>query len=378
MAVVPAIFRRAVLEWTPKLKADFGFGDDDAFAILGNAGHESNGLQTMQEVKPTSGTGGLGAFQWTGPRRRTFVEWLRRKKAATNGLDASYGMLFRELKGPESKAVAATKRAVGLDAKVEAFEKAFERAGVKHYPSRKKWARVARDVWAEERAKKPAVAVAEPRTTPTHWWQRLLGVKAPQASGLVGTNKGDNTLFLAQNQLLAAGYTAVGDPDGMWGPDTKTAVRQALREQAPSVALPEDWPLSDEVLAALAKLQVRKVAASRADIKAADLRANGATVAKAPTAMIGGGGIAGFLGFGKLIESTGVLDGVTKVTDQTGEVLGTIQAALGTMGTAFTFVTTYWWAFAIAGGVYFLAKGIRWMAETVLLVRGGFIRQTTL
>jgi hypothetical protein len=65
-----------------------------------------------------------------------------------NGLDpasdkANYAWLFVELAGSEKAAIAAVKRPGSLSDKVKAFELAFERAGVKHYESRLRWAEVA-------------------------------------------------------------------------------------------------------------------------------------------------------------------------------------------------------------------------------------------
>ena len=131
------------------LMQDFRFDELDAAAIMGNLGHESGGLTKFQEINPTvpGSRGGYGWAQWTGPRRLAFEAYCRR-----NGLDpksdkANYGFLFVELKGTEKAAVAKTKAAVGLEAKVKAFELAYERAGHKAYASRLKWAQRALDAW---------------------------------------------------------------------------------------------------------------------------------------------------------------------------------------------------------------------------------------
>jgi len=80
-----------------------------------------------------------------------------------------YPALFLELKGiegSEGAAIGKTQAAVGLDAKVEAFEKAFLRAGVKHYPSRKLWAKRALEAYqAAQPIKSPAEA-AQPIPAP--------------------------------------------------------------------------------------------------------------------------------------------------------------------------------------------------------------------
>ena len=124
------------------LMQDFGLDETSAAAILGNLGHESNGFTNLQEIRPTvkGSRGGYGWAQWTGPRRRDFEAYCDRNKLSPSSNKANYGFLFTELKGDEKAAIPAVKNAVGLEAKVIAFEKAFLRAGIKHYPSRHEWA----------------------------------------------------------------------------------------------------------------------------------------------------------------------------------------------------------------------------------------------
>jgi hypothetical protein len=124
------------------LMADFGLDLESAAAILGNLGHESGGFQFLQEKQPmiAGSAGGYGWAQWTGPRRRAYEAYCER-----NGFDpasdtANYKFLFVELSGSERAAIPAVKNAVGLEAKVKAFEMAFERAGIKHYDGRMAWA----------------------------------------------------------------------------------------------------------------------------------------------------------------------------------------------------------------------------------------------
>lgn len=397
-----AIFRRACLAWMPRLMADFGFDEVEAAAVLGNAGHESAGLTRMQELRPAvpGSRGGLGAFQWTGPRRKAFEAWLKRKKAGPDDLDATYGFLFRELTGGERKAVAATKAAIGLDAKVRAFEKAYERAGVKHYDGRVAWARVALSIFqAGQDAKsdatsdtkspaksakaaapasgRPEATTTEPAPAPAAWWERLLGVRAP-ALPFVGRNRGSEPLFRVQNQLLAAGYTEVGDPDGLWGTGTKTAVAALLGEQFPAIAPPGDWPLSDQVLAAIAKARKRAVAIERAGVTVRDLRERGTTPIKAPVQLVGGGGLLALLGLGEAIQKTGIPERITAVSDQASDILTSLQAALALAGTVFSVAFRFWWLIVLLLGLYWVARGVKWALEIRALVRQGSIRQTRL
>lgn len=123
---------------------DFDFTAVQAAAILGNVGHECAGFKLMQERRPVSGRGGYGWCQWTGPRRRAFEAWV-----AENGLEidsdaANYGFLKYELtETSEHRAVDHLKRTRSLVDGVRAFEQAFLRAGVKHYPSRERYAEIA-------------------------------------------------------------------------------------------------------------------------------------------------------------------------------------------------------------------------------------------
>lgn len=377
---VPAIFHEACRLWTPKLRADFGFDALDVAAILGNAGHESNGLRAMQEVAPRAGRGGLGAFQWTGPRRRAFEAYLARSGAAPEDLDASYAFLAEELKGAERKAVAETKAADGLEAKVRAFERSFERAGVKHYPSRIAWAKRAHAILREmpdEGPSRPTIVATLPRTAPASLWERLVGMREP-AVPAVGRNRGDATLFRAQNRLLAAGYTEVGDPDGLWGPNTKGAVDALLREQFPAIDPPRDWPLSDAILAAVAKAGRRPVAAERAAITVGELRARGSTPIKAPVSLVGGGGLLSLLGLGKALDEAGLTERIAAVSAKASEVADSVAAVTGALGGIVGIVTRFWWLILPALGLWWMARGLKWALEIRALVRQGSIRQTSL
>lgn len=144
-----------------KLMADFGFSIEDAAAIMGNLGHESNGLTAFQEVNPRAGRGGWGWAQWTGSRRVAFEAYVKRNNLDPKSDKANYAHLFNELKGSESGAVAKTKAADGLYNKVVAFENAFERAGVKAYDSRMKWAERAIDAYESVSIPPPVDATPE-------------------------------------------------------------------------------------------------------------------------------------------------------------------------------------------------------------------------
>ncbi|GAA2872007.1 hypothetical protein GGQ99_000954 [Aminobacter niigataensis] len=150
-----------------KLMADFPLQLDDVAAILGNFGHECYGFTKLQEISPTvkGSRGGYGWAMWTGPRRRAYEAYCARNKLDPASDEANYAYVFVELKGPERHAIPALRGAIGLAAKVKAFEVAFERAGAKHYVSRNQWASLALEAWYEAKSK-PAGAQEAPSPAP--------------------------------------------------------------------------------------------------------------------------------------------------------------------------------------------------------------------
>lgn len=126
---------------------------EDACAILGNLGHECAGFHLFQEQKPLvpGSRGGFGWAQWTGPRRKAFEAFVAEHDLDPKGDRANFDFLVKELKTTEAAAMPALKKAKGLRAKVEAFERGFERASpkYKHYDSRMTWAERAADEFAK-------------------------------------------------------------------------------------------------------------------------------------------------------------------------------------------------------------------------------------
>jgi hypothetical protein len=244
-------------EYAPRIMRDliaepgFGFGVYDAAAIVGNAGHESGGLEKMQEIAPVvkGSRGGYGWFQWTGPRRRAFEKWAKAKGLSVDSYEANYGFLVHELRGPEKSAVAKTKAAKTLDAKVKAFELAYERAGVKHYPSRNRWARRALELYEAD-------------------------------EGPIETERaGPSPLIIeaAQKRLKELGYP-VGYVDGKAGPLTAGALA-AFQTVA---GLPVTGALDDATLARLSAIDApsKPVSEERQSATVQDLRAAGSKTVK--------------------------------------------------------------------------------------------------
>jgi hypothetical protein len=203
------VFRsRVTLAMAQLLRAFPRLTVTDVAAVFGNAGHESNGFTTMQEVKPTveNSRGGWGWFQWTGPRRRNFEAFAKRRKLDPAGDEAQMLFLIHELRTSEKATIPALQAATTLQAKVIAFEQAFERAGVKHYKGRQRWARIALDQWNLEQstpaARVPAAVVDAPLADPVPpaeapadpvkpWWHEIpilrQIVNTGAALGITGT-----------------------------------------------------------------------------------------------------------------------------------------------------------------------------------------------
>lgn len=167
-----ATFRAKAPGIMAQLMTDFPIGVEEAAAILGNLGHECAGFTILQEIKPTvaGSRGGYGWPQWTGPRRRAYEAYCKRTGKDPASDEANYAYLFIELKGiegSEKNAIPRTVAAKGLEAKVKAFELAFLRAGVKHYPSRLQWAKTAMSTWLVNGAPyKPAEPSVPPVVLP--------------------------------------------------------------------------------------------------------------------------------------------------------------------------------------------------------------------
>ncbi len=205
-----AHFRATAPAYMRKLVADFPSLDlQDAAAIFGNLGYESLGFTKLQEMQPVvrGSKGGWGWAQWTGPRRRAFEAWCKKHGKDPAADATNYAYLFLELKGiegTESGTVAKVAAAVGLEAKVRAFEQAYLRAGVKNYESRLSWARIAVDA-LRATAPVPAAPIPQPKPIPQPNAPTPEPPKAPKR-GIAGG------LSLAGVVVAAIGWAAFNIP----------------------------------------------------------------------------------------------------------------------------------------------------------------------
>lgn len=148
----PGIMRR--------LQEDFGLTREQAAGVVGNLGHESGGLQVMQERNPLGGgRGGYGWAQWTGPRRKAFEAWAAARGLDINSDEANYGFMKHELSTDHSGVIRDLKKARSAEEAMIIFENGYERAGIKNWGSRQKWtARAMRAAQDAANAHTPAYA----------------------------------------------------------------------------------------------------------------------------------------------------------------------------------------------------------------------------
>lgn len=240
----------------------------DAAAIMGNFGHESGGLSKLQEINPTvqGSLGGYGWGQWTGMkaggRRKAFMDWCEAQGLKPSSDEANIGFAIHELtKTPEKRALTALRRAVGLEDKVVAFEKAYERAGVKHYPSRLRWARKALNAWEaaspQERSPRPPAANVPTLETFTNDQVRAI-----------------------QENLRRLGYFEVGKIDGLWGEKTIGAIGAFQASQGVPVNVGLTPTLDPATLQLLATASPRVVSEQRQNTTTDDLRQQGSSTVK--------------------------------------------------------------------------------------------------
>lgn len=154
-----AYFEDNVVWMMDKLMADFDVGKLDAAAVFGNAGHESAGFKSLQELKPLvkGSRGGFGIMQWTGPRRRAYEAYCERAGKDPVAMKTNYDFLFVELSGPEGRVLPKLRAAKTLDEKTEVFSKVFLRPGIPHMDSRKLWALKALKAYEKVKKDTPVV-----------------------------------------------------------------------------------------------------------------------------------------------------------------------------------------------------------------------------
>lgn len=339
------------------LMQDFPLGIDDSAAILGNIGHECGGFSKMQEEKPTKpgSRGGFGWPQWTGPRRRQYEAYCKRNNLDPRSDIANYKFMFVELMTTEKHAIPAVVKANGLEAKVKAFELAFERAGVKHYPSRLTWARRALDAfqgapeaekvppWQRAKNAAPERPQAPPKPAP----------EPAQAPAPPPARPNPSLVKMVQRLFREKGYPEIGNEDGILGGRTRDVV---LMFQAKNGMKPTG-EITPELLERLANAPTRTIASTRAEATEKDISdATGVQLGKTLRTT----GL--FITIGSTI--LGVIDGTASLDD--------MLAAVSTLEAAWTVLADVSpWLLLLSAGLAGIWLGRNVIADHVRKYRAG-------
>ncbi|MTI19310.1 hypothetical protein E1162_18870 [Rhodobacteraceae bacterium RKSG542] len=208
-----ALFVEKAALYLPRLMKDLLIGRDGAAAILGNLGHESAGFRHLQQINGSA----YGWAQWDGTRKTNFFKWCDTYSLDKASDEANYGFLLHELRTSEKATLADLAAARGLEAKTIAFEQSYERAGIKHYDSRIRYARLAAQ----------------------HGVLTLTGEPKSSVRAI-------NTLSQLQFALNFLGANA-GPTDNIMGPKTSAAISRFQSH----TQLPENGSVSPELVAAV-------------------------------------------------------------------------------------------------------------------------------
>ncbi|WP_331374705.1 phage tail tip lysozyme [Sinorhizobium chiapasense] len=121
--------------------------EQEAAALVGNLYHESGDFGALYgdlEERNKDPNKGLGYAQWTGDRRKRFLDWSEARGLDPNSYEANYGFLKQEIVGPkpESDFREPLSRASDLDTATRVVAKDYLRPkkGLEHYGNRKRLA----------------------------------------------------------------------------------------------------------------------------------------------------------------------------------------------------------------------------------------------
>lgn len=147
-----------------RLIPDFCLADFQAAGPCGN-GYQESMLRAEWEEDGivTSPTRGIGWFQWTGPRHRSFMAFCAGRLIDWRSNEAEYGYLKHELQTDYAHVIVALKDARTLAEATGAFERYYEMAGIVQMEHRLTGAEIALHAYRD--AKPDAMSLGAP--TPT-------------------------------------------------------------------------------------------------------------------------------------------------------------------------------------------------------------------
>ena len=200
-----------------RLAEFFNLQPFQAAGIVGNLGYESAGFTKLHEIGQPEGQGGYGWAQWTGPRRKTFMDYCDLHRLDWRSDEANYGYLFAELRMEYHHTITAVSQTLNDADAVFSVGQTYERPGgttstnLPGFDGRLKYAR---------RALVGAGAHTQVGTPTPPVWIPAKPAVSDTVGPVVAAIKG------LQTALVAYGYD--GRIDGMWGPRSAAAL-QAYR-----------------------------------------------------------------------------------------------------------------------------------------------------
>lgn len=181
-----------------RLSSDLKLTPQQAAGIVGQLGHESAGLQAINERQPVvpGSRGGFGWAQWTGPRRQQFEAFAQQNQMDVADPEANYRFLVHELTNtPESRVLDSLRQAGDAQSAGRIFTDQFLRPGVPAYDSRASWTERALNAiipaaqagtlpadgpWARYAKSQPQAQQQSQQQAADGPWSRYAGQAAPQ------------------------------------------------------------------------------------------------------------------------------------------------------------------------------------------------------
>lgn len=229
-----------------RLTTDLQLTPQQAAGIVGQLGHESAGLQAINEYQPVvpGSRGGFGWAQWTGPRRQQFEAFAADRKMDIADPEANYQFLLHELTAtPEGRVLDSLRQAPDAQSAGRIFTDRFLRPGVPAYESRASWTERALNTilpaaqagtlpvdgpwtrYAQQGQQNPTQSSQQMADGPWTRYQRSVPAQQPQSGTIeYSDGRGDSVRIPAQNQDRTGA-------SGEW--DQEPTLDQQIRASAP-------------------------------------------------------------------------------------------------------------------------------------------------
>lgn len=196
-------------------------------------------------------------------------------------------------------------------------------------------------------------------------WNKLRGRPALPAVPVIAGTKNDRTIFYVQKMLHERAYYVRGFVDGLDGKMTQDAVASA-RE---TLGLPREGGIDAAFLARLPSLPQMHVSKDRSEIGILGA-AKHAPEASKPNFALGGIGLS-MLGLGGA-DLAGIVGTVQSTASQAGDIMGTVQSALGIVGKAVALVFEHRSLVLILVGLWCAVMAFKWLLQLWIMVKQAF------